>query len=48
METFTESKEFVDNHHYLQQRQTSFTALDIDKIDGPIVDIMKGFQDICY
>jgi hypothetical protein len=48
LETFTEPKEFVDNHHYLQQRQTSFETLDIDTIDGPIVDIIRDFQDIPY
>jgi len=48
LETFTEPKEFIENHHYLQQRQTSFATLDINTIDNPIVDIMRGFQDIPY
>jgi hypothetical protein len=46
LETFTEPKEFVNNHNYLQQRQASFATLDIDTIDGPIVDIIRGFQNI--
>jgi len=48
LETFTEPKEFVNNHNYLQQRQASFATLDIDTIDGPIVDIIRGFQNIPY
>lgn len=46
METFTEAKGFVGNRHYVQQRQTSLAALDIDTIDAPIVDIVRGFRDI--
>ncbi|MCK4788500.1 MAG: hypothetical protein KAV87_32465 [Desulfobacteraceae bacterium] len=46
METFTESKDFIENPHYLQQRQTSLVALDIDTIDAPIVDIVKSFQNL--
>lgn len=46
METFTEPKDFVDNPHYLHQRQASLAALDTDTIDGPIVDIVKNFQDL--
>ena len=45
METFTKSKDFVENPHYLQQRQTSLATLDINTIDAPIVDIVKSFQD---
>ena len=48
METFTEPKGFVDNPHYLQQRQESLATLDTHKIDGPIVDIVKSFQDLPY
>ena len=48
METFTEPKDFVDNPHYLQQRQASLATLDTDTIDGPIVDIVKSFQDLPY
>jgi len=44
LETFTEPKDLVNNPHYLQQRQTSQAALDIDTIDAPIVDIVKSFQ----
>lgn len=46
METFTEAKSFVDNPHYVQQRQASLAALDIDTIDAPIADIVKSFQDL--
>ena len=48
METFTEPKDFVDNPHYLQQRQASLATLDADMIDGPIVDIVKSFRDLPY
>ena len=48
METFTEPRDFVDNPHYLQQRQASLATLDTDTIDGPIVDIVKSFQDLSY
>ena len=46
METFTEPKGFVDNPRYVQQRQASLAALDIDTIDAPIVDIVSSFQDL--
>ena len=45
METFTKPKGFVENPHYLHQRQTSLATLDINTIDAPIVDIVKSFQD---
>jgi len=46
VETFTEPKGFVDNPRYVQQRQASLAALDIDTIDAPIVDIVRIFQDL--
>jgi len=48
LETFTEPKDFVDNPHYLQQRQASLATLDNVTIDGPIVDIVKSLQDLPY
>jgi hypothetical protein len=46
VETFTKARGFVDNPHYVQQRQASLAALDIDSIDVPIMDIVRGFQNI--
>lgn len=48
LETFTKPKGFVDNPRYLQQRQAVLSTLDTDRIDGPIVDIVKSFQDFPY
>ena len=38
----------MDNSHYLQQRQASLAALNIDTIDGPIVDIVKHLNGLPY
>jgi hypothetical protein len=37
METFTESKPFVDNPFYREQRDKSLASLDINTIDAPIM-----------
>jgi len=43
METFTESRDFVYNPHYPEQRQESLGRLDIATIDAPIAEIIGGF-----
>ena len=41
METFTESRSFVDNPLYREQRDKSLASLDINTIDVPIVEIIR-------
>lgn len=48
LETFTESKNFVDNPRYIAQRQTSLSKLDVQSIDSPIIDIIEGFAKLPY
>ena len=48
METFTELKDFVNNPHYHEQRQKSLSRLDINTIDKPIIQIIKGFSKLAY
>jgi hypothetical protein len=43
VETFTGLKDFVDNPHYLEQRQKSLRSLDMSTIDAPIIEIIEGF-----
>ena len=43
METFTESRGFVENARYAQDRQDALAALNLGSIDRPIVDIVAGF-----
>ena len=44
METFTQTKPFVNNHDFELQRKRSLKKLDFNSIDEPIVDIIKGFS----
>ena len=46
METFTEPKDLVDDPRYDQHRQASLSAMDLDTIDPPIVNIVKSFQEL--
>lgn len=46
VETWAESREFVDNPHYHEQRQESSSRLDISTIDAPIVEIIAGFAEL--
>lgn len=48
METFTGLKDFVDNPHYLEQRQKSLRSLDMSTIDVPIVEIIDNFAKLSY
>lgn len=43
METFTEPKDFLENTRYSEGRQDTLAALDLNSINGPIVDIVTGF-----
>ena len=48
METFTELKLFVNNPHYQEQRKESLSQLDINTIDVPLIEIVKGFAILPY
>lgn len=48
METYTELKDFVENPHFVEQRQSSVSSLDIATIDPPIVDMIEGFAKLPY
>ena len=48
METFTEPKGFVENSGFSRQRQACLEKLDINSIDAPIIDIVKGFSNLSY
>ena len=44
METFSEVKVLVENLYYPVQRRESLSALTDDIIDGPIIDLINGFN----
>jgi len=48
LETFTESKNFVENPHYHEQRREYLAGLDYSTIDAPISDIIRGFAELPY
>ena len=48
METFTDLKDFVDNPDFNEQRKKCLNKLDIDSIDAPIVELIKGFAKLDY
>ena len=48
METFTESKELVENPHYQDQRQKCLVGLSDDMIDVPIIDLINNFNKLPY
>ena len=48
METFTELKELVENPNYQAQRRKSLCDLTDDMIDGPIIDLINGFNQFSY
>jgi hypothetical protein len=48
VETYVESKEFVDNPDYDRQRQKALRSLDMGIIDAPIVEIIRGFTRLPY
>ena len=48
METFTEFKSLVKNPLFTQQREKALNQLDINTIDAPIKEIIKGFSNLPY
>jgi hypothetical protein len=48
LETFTELKELVDNPHYQAQKQKTLSGLTDDMIDLPIVELIRGYNDLPY
>jgi hypothetical protein len=46
METFTQAKPLIDNPHFAWQRKVALASLDMNTIDIPIRDIIKGFREI--
>ena len=48
MKTFTELKDFVDNPHFHEQRQTSVNRVDMTTIDLPIVEVIDDFSKLPY
>lgn len=48
METFTELKIFVDNPHYLDQRQKCLASLSDIMIDEPIIDLVNAFNNLPF
>ena len=48
METFTESKELVENSHYQVQRQKCLAGLSDSMIDAPIIELINNFNNLPY
>lgn len=48
METFTELKELSEDPYYQVQRQKSLCNLIDDMLDGPIIDLINGFNELPY
>ncbi|MGW8324442.1 MAG: hypothetical protein ACWGNI_01985 [Desulfobacterales bacterium] len=48
LETFTDLKDFVDNPYFHDQRKNYLSRLDIESIDTPIVDLIRGFTKLDY
>ena len=48
METFTKFKPLIKNPIFHQQRKIALNRLDINTIDAPIIDIIKGFSNLSY
>ena len=48
METYTEPKELVENPHFQTQRLKSLDGLTDNMIDGPIIEIVNGFNKLPY
>lgn len=44
METFTEVKPLVENPDYQDQRQKTLAGLGDERIDAPILDLIRGFN----
>jgi hypothetical protein len=43
LETFTDLKEFVANPNFIEQRQQFLRKFNVDEIDPPITELVKGF-----
>jgi hypothetical protein len=48
METFTDSKAFIENPDFQHQRKKSIKHLNFDAIDEPIQDIIKQISEMTY
>ncbi len=48
LETFTDLRDFVDNPYFHDQRKNYLSKLDIESIDTPIVDLIRGFTKLDY
>ena len=48
METFSRVKSFVHNPAFAQEREAELGRLDFQTIDPPIMDVIKGFAELCY
>jgi len=48
LETFTESKDVVNNPDHKEQKRSSLAGLDLATIDRPIVEIIGGFNKLPY
>lgn len=48
METFTQTKEFVDDPSYNKRRLESLSKLDTETIDVPIAELIRGLAQLPY
>jgi len=48
METYTQSRPLVSNPRYQEQKAKSMRRLDVNTIDAPIIEIVKGFAELPY
>jgi len=48
LETFTQTKEFVDDPSYNERRLEFLSKLDIKTIDAPIVELIRGLAQLPY
>jgi hypothetical protein len=46
LKTYTQLRNLVDNPQYLNQRQNALNGLSDDMLDAPIVDTIKGLNDL--
>lgn len=48
METFTELKKLLENPHFHKQKQKALGELAYDMIDRPLINLIKGFNELAY
>ena len=48
METFTDTKSFIDNPDFQHRKKVSIKHLNFDVIDAPIQDIIKQISELTY